>query len=191
MFWKKKPAPMAAPSLPESLDPDSADDIAWIKESGDPLIWHSAALGIVLFRDDSQDFLAWLVEQERMDRVTGLAIFLAQSNGKNRLTGGVIPAEQMLEPYRSRQSRINHAIDRLCELDTQRTWSEHGVGLEEGWEAERAQLLAALGSDPRFPRNLFARPIPRQTARMPYIDIGEAELYSEDYVRQTMPYLLA
>ncbi|PLK24719.1 hypothetical protein C0V72_04270 [Porphyrobacter sp. TH134] len=190
MFWKKKPAAPSTSSLPESLDPDSADDIAWIKQSGDPLIWHSAALGILLFRDDSQNFLAWLVEQERMDRTTALAIFLAQSNGKNRLTGGVIPPEQMPEPYRSKQARINHAIDRLCELDTARTWPEHGVGLEAGWEDERAKLLTELGSDPRFPRNMFARPIPRQTARMPYLDLGEAELYSEDYIRQTMPYLL-
>ncbi|MDC8754585.1 hypothetical protein OIK40_08025 [Erythrobacter sp. sf7] len=194
MFWNKRPTPAAASPLPEMLDPDSADDIAWIKQSGDPLIWHSAALGILLFRDDSQDFLTWLVEQETMDRVTALAIFLAQSNGKNRLTGGVIPPEQMPEPYRSKHMRINHVIDRLCELDAERTWPEHGIGLgiglEHGLEEEREKLTAELGSEPRFPHNLFARPIPRHTAQMPYLDIGEAELYSREAVARDMPYLL-
>ncbi len=178
------------PPLRESLDLAKADDIAWVKQSGDPLIWHVAALSMVVFGYEGKGFLTWLVEQERMDRVTALAIFLAQSNGKNRLTGGILPPEEMPEPYRSRHRSINRAIDRLCELDKQRSWPEHGIGLEPGWEEERQTLLAQFHGDPRFPRNMFARPIPQQTARMPYHDLGEAELFSDDYIREHMPYLL-
>ncbi len=190
MFGRKMTQEPASGPLREMLDLESADDIAWVKQTGDPLIWHCTALSILLFRDDSQDFLAWLVEQERMDRVTALTIFLAQSNGKNRLTDGVLPPDEMPEPYRSKHRRLNHAIDRLCELDAQRSWPEHGIGLNDSWDKERQDLLVELGGDPRFPRNLFARPIPPQAAKMPYSDIGEGDLVSEGFIRENMPYLL-
>ncbi|MET4131356.1 hypothetical protein ABIE62_000468 [Porphyrobacter sp. MBR-155] len=190
MFGRKSTSEPGSSPLRDSLDFTNADDMAWVKQRGDPLIWHVVALSMVIFGVENEDFMAWLVEQERMDRVTALAIFMAQSNGKNRLTGGVLPPEDMPEPYRSRQRGINRIIDRLCELDKQRTWPEHGIGLEPGWEEERPKLLAELGHDPRFPRNMFARPIPPQTAKMPYHDIGEAELVSEGYMRKHMPYLL-
>jgi hypothetical protein len=185
--WGREPA---RAEMPESLDLANPEDLDWVKESGDPLVWHCVALSMVVFGVEDADFMAWLVEQERMDRVTALAIFMAQSNGIHRLEGGVLPPEQLPEPYRRRQLCINHVIDRLCALDTHRSWPEHGIGLEPGWEDDRAALLARFADDPRFPRRMFATPVPKQTARMPYHDIGEAELVSEAYLRKYMPYML-
>jgi hypothetical protein len=176
-------------NLLDKIDLESADDIAWVKKSNDPLIWHSVAHSMLLFADDTQDFLAWLVEQDSLDRVTAALMFLVNSNGENYLLGKMLPPERIGGGMGRKQAKINHMIDRLCELDSVRTYSKSQIGLPRGFNVERKKTLSALSKQSRSPTNLLKHRISQRSVTMPYLDIGEGELCSHSYIKETMPFL--
>ena len=184
-FGRKKPSAPIAPrsERPDTLDLSNAADVDWIKRCDDPLVWHTAALACLIFSGDRHDLLAWLIEQPSLDRVTAAAIFLHGSNGVRHLKG------EGVEYVRIDNMLMEQLIDRLCALDKEQSWADHGIGLGEGWETERLTALADLADNPRAPVRLLERPIDRQTAQMPYSDLGEGDLFSEEHMRETMPYL--
>ncbi len=168
---------------PESLDVHNSVDVNWIKQSGDPLVWHTAALACLIFVGDPHGLIAWLVQQPNLDRVTAAAIFLHGGNGVRRLENNYLNIVKMEDP------QVQDMIDRLCDLDGSRVLADHGIGLDPGWESTRLETVARLRDNPRAPKGILSRPIDRQTAKMPYSDIGEGELVSEKFLRENMPYL--
>jgi hypothetical protein len=185
IFGRKKSAmpTVRRTDRPDTLDVGDAADVDWIKRSGDPLIWHAAALACLIFRGDKHGLLEWLIEQPNIDRVTAAAILLHRSNGVRRLKGESVEYVQMDEML------VERLIDRLCALDTEQSFSDHGIGLGEGWETERVKALSDLSDNPRAPVGILRDPIDRQTVQMPYLDLGEGDLFSEQHMRETMPFL--
>lgn len=174
---------------PGMLDLDSPEDIAWVKQCGDPLVWHEVAMAILTFRGDEAEFLAWLVEQEPLDRATAMMMFLAQNNGPDILLDRRLHPDQ-IEGYRAAiERRIRHMVQRLCERDGTSQWPESGIGLNEAWETARQKALEELGDDPRCPKAILGEPVSTLEPRSPYIEIGEGELVSEPWARENMPYM--
>ena len=188
-FGKRREDP-PRPSHLDAIDLESAEDIAWVKQSGDPLIWHSVAQSIILFADDKHDFLSWLVEQERLDRVTAAMMFMTNSNGKNHLLSRVLAPEAIGGWMGEKQAVIDHMIERLCEIDKSHTFDENGVGLPGGFEEERQTTLAELSDHPLCPNRLLSQPIEEDGVKLPYIDIGEGDLSSRAYLKKTMPFMV-
>ena len=168
---------------PESLDVGDINDVNWIKQSNDPLVWHAAAMACLIFRGDKHDLIPWLVQQPSLDRVTAAAMFLHRSNGIRRLTNDQVELVQM------KQGQVEEMIDLLCKLDTTQIVPDNGIGLASGWELERQEAVTLLANNPRIPRAILDRPIDRQTAAMPYTDIGEGELVSDAFMRKNMPFM--
>lgn len=195
IFGRKKPnaGSPRGQHYPEKLDVGDSADVQWIKQSGDPKVWHDAALTCLIFRGDPHDLIAWLVEQPALDRVTAAAIFLHGDNGVRRLSGEdveFVGKGDDAEVYR-RKRQVEQAIDRLCDLDGSRTLADNGIGMAEGWEKARLVALAALTGKARAPLRLLQSPIDRQTAAMPYTDMGEGELVTDAYLRREMPFLFS
>jgi hypothetical protein len=168
---------------PETLDVSDSDDVNWIKQSNDPLVWHTAAIACLIFRGDEHGLMAWLARQPSLDRVTAAAMFMHGSNGVRYLTKGNIEAVRM------KPIQVQEMIDLLCDLSETHALTDNGIGMASGWEAERAKTIAALVDNPRAPMRILERPIDQQTAAMPYTDIGEGELVSEKFIRENMPFL--
>lgn len=135
--------------------------------------------------------IAWLVEQPTLDRVTAAAIFLHRNNGLRRLSGEeveFVSSGDDAEHGRVKR-QVEHAIDRLCDLDGSRVLADHGIGMAAGWEQAREEALARLAGNARTPFRLLRDPVDRQTATMPYTDIGEGELVSEAFMRREMAFI--
>lgn len=104
---------------------------------------------------------------------------------------GMAPCERAdddAELMRAKQ-QVEHAIDRLCDLDGSRMLADHGIGMAAGWEQARKDALARLAGNDHTPSRLLRDPINFQTATMPYTDIGEGELVSEAFMRREMVFL--
>lgn len=187
-FGKRREDP-PRPSHLDTIDLKSTDDIAWVKQSGDPLIWHSVAQSTILYADDKHDFLRWVVEQENLDRVTAAMMFMTSSNGKNHLLGRVLAPEEIGGWMGEKQAKINHMIERLCELDKSHIFEEHGIGLPGGFGGEMHETLAELSDHPLCPKRLLSQPIPDDGVKLPYVDIGEGDLCSRAYLKREMPYM--
>jgi len=170
--------------LLDEIDVNNPDHIAWAKALGNPLVWHDCALACLIFRGDAHEFLLWLVQQPRLDRVTAAAIFLHEGNGPNYLSGESLVAKHLDE------NQIGRIIEALCDLDLAHALTDNGIGLPEGWEQARLDTLASLPDHPDIPLRFLRDPINQQTANMPYRDIGEGDLMSVGYMRTAMPFLL-
>lgn len=184
-FKRKKPVQDDARwrDWPETLDVNDGVDVEWIKRSNDPLVWHTAALACLIFCGDKHGLIAWLVQQPTLDRVTAAAMFLHRGNGVSFLKGDHLDFVQMKE------MQVAEMIDRLCDLSGSRTLEENGIGMEPGWEDARQETVNILAGHPRAPMGILRRPIDRKTATMPYTDIGEGDLVSLKFMRESMPFL--
>lgn len=168
---------------PDTLDVNESSDVEWIKQSNDPLVWHDAALTCLIFRGDQHGLVPWLARQARLDRVTAAAMFLHRNNGVSHLNGGPVEFVEMTE------TQVIEMIDALCDLDGARAFADNGIGMQAGWESARLEAIETLANNPRAPMAILGSPIDRQTAKMPYTDIGEGDLVSDKYGRETMPFL--
>ncbi len=63
-------------NLPDEVDLLRAEHVEWVKWTGEPEIWHAAAMACLNFLGDDHGFLPWLVQQPRMDRATAGWLFL-------------------------------------------------------------------------------------------------------------------
>ena len=168
---------------PDTLDVNDSADVKWIKQSNDPLVWHDAALACLIFRGDQHGLVPWLARQARLDRVTAAAMFLHRNNGVSYLQGSHVEFVEMME------AQVVDMIETLCDLDGTRTLADNGIGMEAGWESARLEAIEVLGNHPRVPMQILGGPLDRQTARMPYSDMGEGDLMSDKHMRETMPFL--
>lgn len=168
---------------PESLDVSDITDVNWIKHSNDPLVWHTAAMACLIFRGDEHGLIPWLVRQPSLDRVTAAAMFLHGGNGVRHLK------KDHIEIVRMEQAQVREMIDLLCDLDATRMLADNGIGMQPDWELARLETITILAGNPRMPRVILDQPIDRQTAAMPYTDIGEGELVSDKFMRENMPFL--
>lgn len=168
---------------PESLDVSASTDINWIKETNDPLVWHTAAMACLIFRGDEHGLITWLARQPSLDRVTAAAMFLHGGNGVRHL------AKDHIESTRMKPIEVREMIDLLCDLGEAHALTDNGIGMESGWELARVETIATLADAPRAPMRILERPIDQQTAAMPYTDIGEGDLVSKKFIRENMPFL--
>ena len=169
---------------PETLDVKTSTDVDWIKQSNDPLVWHTAAMACLIFCGDEHGLIAWLVRQPSLDRVTAAALFLQGGNGVRHLKNDYIESVSM------KPLQVEEMIDLLCDLDQAHALTDNGIGMDPAWEVARLETLATLAGNPRMPVRFLKRPIDQKTATMPYTDIGEGDLVSEKFIRENMPYLL-
>lgn len=186
VFFKRKKPVQGDPrwlGWPDTLDVNDSADVEWIKRSNDPLVWHAAALACLIFSGDKHDLIAWLVQQAGLDRVTAAAMFLHNGNGVSFLTGDHLDFVQMKEP------QVAEMIDRLCDLSSSQALEDNGIGMGSGWEDARQETVKKLAGHPRAPMGILGRPIDRQTTTMPYTDIGEGDLVSLKFMRESMPFL--
>ena len=185
IFGKKKPSQDSQVwhDYPDFLDVNDKDDVEWIKQSNDPLVWHTAALACLIFRGDEHDLLTWLTQQPNLDRVTAASMFLHGGNGASFLLGRPLNYVQMP------QEQLAKMLKCLCEQDATRTLVDSGIGLEPGWESARQDTIKELADHPLAPLAMLSRPVDRQTVTMPYSDIGEGDLASRKYLKEEMPFL--
>lgn len=168
----------------ESLDVCSEADVEWIKQTGNPLVWHDAALACLIFSGDPHRLLPWLAEQTQLDRVTAAAMFLHNGNGAAHLSGAALQCH-VVDP-----ETTSAMLERLCSSHPTPHFQENGIGLSQGWEDARLDTVANLPEAHRAAHAILRGPINVQTARMPYQDIGEGELMSRAYLEKAMPFLL-
>lgn len=168
---------------PETLDVSVSTDVNWIKQSNDPLVWHTAAMACLFYRGDKHELIAWLVRQPSLDRVTAAALFLHGSSGVHHLK------KDSISVVRMKRTQVEEMIDLLCDLDEAHALLDNGIGMQPDWEVERLDTLATLANNPRTPVRFLGRPIDQQTAAMPYTDIGEGDLVSKKFMRENMPFL--
>ena len=182
--FNKKVADQRWAAYPNTLCVGNMDDVLWIKRSQDPLVWHDAVLACLIFRGDPHGLVSWVAEQDRLDHATAVIIFLHGSNGYHRVMDEPIRYENM------RPDQVIRAIDIICERDRNAAWARNNIAQPgDGWEPERLKTLEALNSHPKAPVNLLSIPLLNKGIKMPYVDIGEGELISQAYARETMPFL--
>ncbi len=69
-------------SLFDALDMCDAAHVEWVKSQNDPELWHAAAVAVLVYLGDPQQFLLWLVEQPEMDRATAGYVFLGRGGAR-------------------------------------------------------------------------------------------------------------
>jgi hypothetical protein len=124
-----------ADQFEDGIDMAEETHVHWVQSQRDPDLWHQAAQAALAYRDDSHNFLLWLVQQAEMDRATAGWIFL-WAEGSRYLRGetkfhlNTLSDDSMLELFRA-----------LCQRSEGRGFSEERLGLDADFEAERLKCV--------------------------------------------------
>lgn len=139
-----------------------ASHVAWLRDHGDPELWHVAATSALTY-GDPHGFALWAVEQDDVDRATAGYLFLGRY-GPEWLSGNPMLGGEGLGG-----DDLAAVFEAICRRSATRGFARDELGLDPGFETPRQACLAVMaegrmapGMD--APTALVATPFPAPRA---------------------------
>ncbi len=113
------------------------EHVTWLKEQGDPVLWHVAAMSGLTW-GDPYGFILWAIGQEVVDRATAGFVFLGRY-GPEWLAGDPrLDGEGLSGP------ELESVFEAICRRSASQGFARDELGLAPGFEETRQQCLDVI-----------------------------------------------